>query len=75
MEEIHLSMKSVCKPLQPGDVVFPMRRNFTSHVSLCQRMRGQTRVVQCEVMQQTLLEEVKKYNDSCGDPKEGEGML
>ena len=75
MEEVDLSAKSVCAPLQPGDVVFPMRRNFTSHVSLCQRMRGQTTVVQSEEMQQTLLEELKKYNDSCGDPKEGECML
>ena len=46
MEEVYASQDSICKPARPGHVIFPKRRNFTSHVALCQKMRGSTSVIQ-----------------------------
>ncbi len=74
MEEDVEDLRSICTPIKPGDVVFPQRRNFASHLSLCRKMRGAPTVVQSKEMQNKLMEELKGYA-SCGDHTEGESRL
>ncbi len=45
MTERRVSVDSICKPVRPGHVIFPLRRNFTSHLAICRKMRGLPSVV------------------------------
>ncbi len=67
VEEITMSLSNICVPVSPGHVVFPMRRDFQSHVGLCSKMRGITTTVQDQAMNDKLMDEVEQWT-SCGDP-------
>lgn len=72
MTWINVTMRSVCTPERPGHVLFPTRRNFTSHASLCRKLRGVPSVVQDQATQDWMVGQVRRYR-SCGDPNDGNG--
>ncbi len=53
--------EELCEPRRPGNVVFPMRRNFTRFISVCHQFQGSPLVVQDEATQPELKEEAMKY--------------
>ena len=60
-------MKALCIPPRPGHVPFPMRRNFTTHMELCQKMKGITSVVKDEKTRQWMDNEMIKHSAQCGN--------
>ena len=51
----------VCKPIRPGHVVLPEMRNFTTHVSMCRKLRGGATVVKDMETQLRLSKEINTY--------------
>ncbi len=66
MTEVEATMESVCVPPRPGHVVMPMKRNFTSHRSVCRKLKGVASVVKDAETQEVMNEEMKKY-PACGN--------
>ena len=44
MVEEDISLEDICQPRRPGHVLFPEKRNATSSLSLCQKMKAQMSV-------------------------------
>lgn len=49
-------MEQLCKPLRPGHVFFPDKRNMTSALDICRKMRAQISVVTNRQTQDLLIE-------------------
>lgn len=45
MVEESITVREMCKPLRPGNILFPERRNMTSGIDLCRKMRAIVSVV------------------------------
>lgn len=60
----------LCRPVRPGHVIFPLRRNFSESVSLCRKMRGLTSVMKDRETQDALRGVLREHR-ACGDPDEG----
>ena len=52
---------TVCKPIRPGHVILPEKRNFTSHTTMCKKLRGKTTVVRDLQTQLELSDELNQY--------------
>ena len=46
----------LCKPIIPGHIFFPEKRNMTSAISLCKKMKSSMSVVENEDIQQELIQ-------------------
>ena len=66
MTEYEASMQEICTPVRPGHVIMPVRRNFTSHRSICTRFRGIMSVIGDEQTQDALNEQVSRH-EVCRD--------
>ena len=64
------SLRSICKPIKPGHVIFPERRDFVAHNAICHKMRGLPSVVENEKILKDLNKRVQRH-ESCLDPKKG----
>ena len=45
MVEETITTEQMCKPLRPGHILFPERRNMTSSLDICHKMRAKVSVV------------------------------
>ena len=63
MTEESLTTEQMCKPLRPGHVLFPERRNMTSAIDICHKMKAQVSVVDSASMVDEL---VRKYDKVLG---------
>ncbi len=61
-------MDSVCVPPRPGHVVMPMKRNFTSHTTICNKLKGVPSVIDSADTQQKMNKEMIKHAN-CGNSK------
>ena len=63
MVEESVTRDEMCQPLRPGHVLFPERRNMTSGLDLCKKMKANVSVVDSE---STLNELAVAYQDILG---------
>ncbi|TRY70496.1 hypothetical protein TCAL_02367 [Tigriopus californicus] len=56
MVEDEIKMEQLCKPLRPGHVFFPDKRNMTSALDICRKMRARISVVASRQTQDLLIE-------------------
>lgn len=63
MVEESLNADQICKPLRPGHVLFPERRNMTSSIDICHKMKAKVSVVNSAHMVDELME---KYDRVLG---------
>ncbi len=65
-------VENLCRPLEPGSVLFPEKRTFQQLHQLCRMMGGESTVVKSQEQQDQLLEGYFKHRSSC---YEGELVL
>lgn len=63
MVEESITVSEMCKPLRPGHTLFPERRNMTSGMDLCRKMKANVSVVNS---QSTLNELATIYRKALG---------
>ena len=63
MTEHDRHMDELCIPIRPGHVAFPMKRNFTSHVSLCNKLKGMASVVRDNNTMVWMNKNLKQHTD------------
>jgi hypothetical protein len=55
----------VCIPPRPGHVLFPERRNLTTHHAFCRKLKGETSVVYDNATQAWMSRQILNYTASC----------
>ncbi len=60
------NMDQLCIPIRPGHVAFPMKRNFTSHVAMCNKLKGVASVVRDNETMMQMEETMNKF-PVCGN--------
>ncbi len=66
MSEDDLPMDEVCVHPKLGHVIMPVKMNFSSHLSLCQKFRGRMGVVKDAKTQTSMTKEILK-RPQCSD--------
>jgi hypothetical protein len=57
--------ESICVPVRPGNVIFPNRRNFSSVIDLCGKMKSKVSVIKTEEQQQEMIDK-RNQQPTCG---------
>ncbi len=65
MTSKEVPVESVCKPVRPGHVIIPNKRDFASLNSLCGKFHGRTSVVRSQ-RTQAELSRILLETPSCG---------
>jgi hypothetical protein len=62
----HYKIKYVCKPINPGNLIFPAQRNFADHNAVCFRLKSWPTIIRDSDIQHALSRENVKH-PNCAD--------
>ena len=69
MTTTDVDYEDICIPPRPGNVLFPEKRNFTSLISLCHKMRGLPAVIKDQKSQHKMTEKATEVAECYHDER------